>query len=235
MCIRDRRINYAGKLANFTVINSGQIDADAENVGTAAWTYQAEMGNDTALGTGGGKLHNGWRQMSGEADLALFGAIRIASSDVAEDPVFGLLGYGCEVSDNGSSYEVTPLDGVYHRLNLINEQVSLELYRDQYSSAVVSKDGSSISLDIVNVTGQEHESNLDITGIPAGTYQVFVNGQTAGSFEAQDQTTTVALPIPEGDSAGIRIQPGELLNDTTPVEMCIRDRAGETSLSARRM
>ncbi|WP_418431225.1 DUF5695 domain-containing protein [Blautia sp.] len=212
-----QRINYAGKLANFTVINSGQIDADAENVGTAAWTYQAEMGNDTALGTGGGKLHNGWRQMSGEADLALFGAIRIASSDVAEDPVFGLLGYGCEVSDNGSSYEVTPLDGVYHRLNLINEQVSLELYRDQYSSAVVSKDGSSISLDIVNVTGQEHESNLDITGIPAGTYQVFVNGQTAGSFEAQDQTTTVALPIPEGDSAGIRIQPGELLNDTTPV------------------
>ena len=212
-----QRINYAGKLANFTVINSGQIDADAENVGTAAWTYQAEMGNDTALGTGGGKLHNGWRQMSGEADLALFGAIRIASSDVAEDPVFGLLGYGCEVSDNGSSYEVTPLDGVYHRLNLINEQVSLELYRDQYSSAVVSKDGSSISLDIVNVTGQEHESNLDITGIPAGTYQVFVNGQTAGSFVAQDQTTTVALPIPEGDSAGIRIQPGELLNDTTPV------------------
>ncbi|MCA5960496.1 hypothetical protein LC724_08640 [Blautia sp. RD014234] len=86
-----QRINYAGKLANFTVINSGQIDADAENVGTVAWTYQAEMGNDTALGTGGGKLHNGWRQMSGEADLALFGAIRIASSDVAEDPVFGLL------------------------------------------------------------------------------------------------------------------------------------------------
>lgn len=59
------------KLANFTVINSGQIDADPENIGTVSWTYQAEMGNDTALGTGGGKLHNGWRQMSGEAILAL--------------------------------------------------------------------------------------------------------------------------------------------------------------------
>ena len=72
-------------------------------------------------------------------------------------------------------------------------------------------------VDVYKRQGQEHESNLDITGIPAGTYQVFVNGQTAGSFEAQNQTTTVALPIPEGDSAGIRIQPGELLNDTTPV------------------
>ena len=97
------------------------------------------MGNDEALGTGGGKLHNGWRQMSGEADLALFGAIRIASSDVSVDPVFGLTGYGCEVTYNGGSYSVTPLDGVYHRLNLINEKVSLELTQDQYSSAVVSK------------------------------------------------------------------------------------------------
>ena len=147
-----QRINYAGKLANFTVINSGQIDADPENIGTVSWTYQSEMGNDTALGTGGGKLHNGWRQMSGEADLALFGAVRIASSDVAIDPVFGLFGYGCEVTDNGASYSVVPLDGVYHRLNLINNKISLELYRDQYDSATVSKDGSTISMNIVNVT-----------------------------------------------------------------------------------
>ena len=88
-----QRINYAGKLANFTVINSGQIDADPDNIGTVAWTYQAEMGNDTALGTGGGKLHNGWRQMFGEADLALFGAGENCFLYVAMDPVFGLFGY----------------------------------------------------------------------------------------------------------------------------------------------
>lgn len=219
-----QRINYAGKLANFTVINSGQIDADPANIGTVAWTYQSEMGNDTALGTGGGKLHNGWRQMSGEADLALFGAVRIASSDVATDPVFGLFGYGCEVEDRGDTYAVTPLDGVYHRLNLINEKISLELYRDQYQNAVVSKDGTDISMDIVNVTGQEHESNLDITGIPAGNYQVLVDGEVAGSFIAGEGTTTVALPLSEGDSAKVEIRAGELLTDTTPVVDAGEDR-----------
>lgn len=219
-----QRINYAGKLANFTVINSGQIDADPANIGTVAWTYQSEMGNDTALGTGGGKLHNGWRQMSGEADLALFGAVRIASSDVATDPVFGLVGYGCKVTDRGDAYAVTPLDGVYHRLNLINEKISLELYRDQYQNAVVSKDGTNISMDIVNVTGLEHESNLDVTGIPAGNYQVFVNGEVAGSFIAGEGTTTVALPLPESDSANVEIQAGELLSDTTPVVEAGEDR-----------
>lgn len=188
-----------------------------ENIGTVSWTYQSEMGNDTALGTGGGKLHNGWRQMSGEADLALFGAVRIASSDVAIDPVFGLFGYGCEVTDNGASYSVVPLDGVYHRLNLINNKISLELYRDQYDSATVSKDGSTISMNIVNVTGVEHESNLDLTGIPAGNYQVLVNGEVAGSFIAGEGTTTVALPLPAGDSAKVEIKAGDLLENTTPV------------------
>jgi hypothetical protein len=37
-----------------------------------------------------GKLHAGWREMTGEADLGLFGAIRILSADVANDPIFGL-------------------------------------------------------------------------------------------------------------------------------------------------
>ena len=65
------------------------------------WTYQGMKGNvyvnsfDPPGPTS--TLHNGWRQMSGEADLGLFGAIRILSADVANDPVFGLTGYGCNV------------------------------------------------------------------------------------------------------------------------------------------
>ena len=74
------------------------------------------------------------------------------------------------------------MDGVYHRLNLINEKISLELYRDQYRHAVVSKDGTDISMDITNVTGAAHESNLDLTGIPAGNYQVLADGEVAVSY-----------------------------------------------------
>ena len=121
------------------------------------------------------------------------------------------------MKDNGASYSVVPLDGVYHRLNLINNKISLELYRDQYDSATVSKDGSTISMNIVNVTGVEHESNLDLTGIPAGNYQVLVNGEVAGSFIAGEGTTTVALPLPAGDSAKVEIKAGDLLENTTPV------------------
>ena len=72
-------------------------------------------------------------------------------------------------------------------------------------------------MNIVNVTGVEHESNLDLTGIPAGNYQVLVNGELSGSFIAGEGTTTVALPLPAGDSAKVEIKAGDLLENTTPV------------------
>ena len=98
----DERLSYAAKIANISAINSGQIDSNAANLGTVAWTYQGMKGNvyvnsfDPPWPTS--TLHNGWRQMSGEADLGLFGAIRILSADVAVDPIFGLTGYGCNVT-----------------------------------------------------------------------------------------------------------------------------------------
>ena len=55
------RINYAGKIANLTAINSGQMCGAEDNIGTVSWTYQAEKGNLGGQGTGGGWLEtNGW-------------------------------------------------------------------------------------------------------------------------------------------------------------------------------
>ncbi|MFA9463973.1 MAG: DUF5695 domain-containing protein [Velocimicrobium sp.] len=181
------RVNYAAKLANLTCINSGQIDASEKNIGTVAWTYQAELGNSGGQGTGGGNIHNGWRQMSGEADTGLFGAMRILSSDVANDPVFGLFGYGCSVAEKDNKYEVTPLDGLYTRLNFINEGLYIELDKDQYSQAVVSKDKDYIELSMKNLEESEHVTDVELTGLKEGSYQVSVNDQITGSFKVDEE------------------------------------------------
>ncbi|HEX7057655.1 MAG TPA: DUF5695 domain-containing protein, partial [Bacilli bacterium] len=77
----EQRLSYAAKIANVGAINSGQISSDAADIGAASWTYQAMKGNYGALGLDGGPLFNGWRGMTGEADLGLFGAIKILSAD----------------------------------------------------------------------------------------------------------------------------------------------------------
>ena len=170
-----QRVNYGGKLANFTAINSGQIDADEENIGTVSWAYQAELGHNGGQGTGGGRLHNGWRQMAGEADLGLFGALEIISSDVARDPVFGLFGYGCEVEEDKDKYTVVPRDGLFMRLNFINEHLSLEMEGATYCKAVVKKDLSYIELDLKDDASY---TKIKVDGLKKGVqYALYAQGK----------------------------------------------------------
>ncbi len=190
-----QRVNYGGKLANFTCINSGQIDADSENIGTVSWTYQAELGHNGGQGTGGGKLHNGWRQMAGEADLGLFGALEIISSDVARDPVFGLFGYGCEVEETKDSYTVVPHDGLFMRLNFINERLSIEMKGATYTKAVVNKDLSYIELD---VTDDSSYTQIKVDGLEKGEmYALYSKGRIKATSYGEDGYFSYA-----GDESG---------------------------------
>lgn len=206
----EQRLSYAAKLANLSAINSGQISSDAANIGAVSWTYQAMKGNNGALGLDGGPLFNGWRGMSGEADLGLFGAIKLLSSDVSVDPIFGLYGYGCEVTDSGGNYIVVPKDGVFQRLNLITEKWGMTLERDRYTQATVAKAKNGVSFTLTNATpGTSHTTKVSFTGLVAGTYNVTVNNVASGSFTAvSGQTATVSLNIGTGASYTVSIQPG---------------------------
>jgi hypothetical protein len=209
----EQRLTYAAKLANMSAINSGQISSDPADIGAVSWTYQAMKGNNGALGLDGGPLFNGWRGMSGEADLGLFGAIKILSSDVAVDPIFGVYGYGCDVTDNGMSYTVLPKDGVFQRLNLITEKWGMELGRDKYTTATVAKAKNSVGFTLSNATpGTAHVTKVTFNGLAAGTYNVTVNGVASGSFTAVNgQTATASLNIGTAASYDVQIQQGTVV------------------------
>ncbi|GGF91253.1 hypothetical protein GCM10010912_40370 [Paenibacillus albidus] len=206
----EQRLTYAAKLANLSAINSGQISPDPADIGAVSWTYQAMKGNHGALGLDNGPLFNGWRGMSGEADLGLFGAIKLLSSDVAVDPIFGVYGYGCDVTDNGTSYVVTPKDGVFQRLNLITEKWGMELGRDRYTSATVAKAKNSANFTLSNATpGTAHSTMVTFTGMAPGTYNVTVNNVASGSFTVvSGQPAKANLNIGTAASYAIKVQQG---------------------------
>jgi MYXO-CTERM domain-containing protein len=224
----DERLSYAAKLANIGAINSGQIDADPANIGSVSWTYQAMKGN-VYVGSfepDGSKLHNGWRQMAGEADLGLFGALRILSTDVAVDPVFGLIAYGGDVAQTGDCYGVTPRDGVFKRLNLVTQKLYVALGRDRYSAATVSTHGDYVRFTLQNQTGDAHTTALTLEGLAPGAYDVKVDGAAAPALDiAAGQVATVLLPItaaatqevtiatPNATCAGVVVVPPD---DTNP-------------------
>jgi MYXO-CTERM domain-containing protein len=195
----DERLSYAAKIANISAINSGQIDSSAANLGTVAWTYQAMKGNYYiySFEPSDSTLHNDWRQMSGEADLGLFGALKILSADVAVDPIFGLYGYGCNVQQTGSCYAITPTDGVFKRLNLITQKLYMEINRDRYTGATISTANDYVGFTLQNQTpSAAHTTTLTLVGLAAGTYPVTVGGTSAGSVTATaGQTATVPLSV----------------------------------------
>ncbi len=206
-----QRMSYAAKIANVGAINSGQISADPENIGAVAWTYQAEKGNYGTNGTGGGRnvpLFNGWRGMSGEADLGLFGALHTLSADVAVDPIFGLTGYGAEVSKNDNIYTIEPLDGLYKRINLITEKLYMELSKDQFTEAKLSTAKDYVWFELKNQTpGQAHTTYVTFEGLQKGTYLIEVNGEVRGKFNAYAPVNRLALEIGSATSYTVELTP----------------------------
>jgi hypothetical protein len=256
----DARQVYAAKLGNFTAINSGQISADPANVGTVSWTYQASKGNLGATGSAEKlgtqnvrtELHNGWRSMAGEADLGLFGALKIISSDVAQDPVFGLVGYGCEVSKTGESYAVSPRDAIGQRINVLPIKLYLQVQQDQILSSSLAT--HRVELSLKSRKAGAHSNKVSLEGLDAGTYGVWTDGVRTSTVTAvagktldvtftmgaasttslllQSPTSSVAVARPTRPFAAVRdgnawlVQAPERLEGEQGAALVLRDASG---------
>jgi hypothetical protein len=239
-----QRLSYASKIAALASVNSGQINNHPDNIGAAAWTYQAEKGNLGTAGVGGGEnveLLNGWRGMTGEADLGLFGALKILSADVVkDDPIFGLLGYGAEVNYNKKKgiYQITPTDGLHRRVNLITEQLSIVLNNDQYTKAELSDAKDSIKLDMKNNTNAPHKSSIDVTGMKHGTYQVEIKNKKTGKTEKQgkinvySENINVPYEVKDGNDYVLMLKAAEPDENKAPEVHAGNDQEGEFKLDS---
>ncbi len=236
-----QRLNYAGKVAGLATINSGQISNAPANIGASSWSYQAERGNLGTLGVGGGanvKLNNGWRGMTGESDLGLWGTLQTLSADVVtDDPIFGVVGYGADVSQDQYSTTIIPKDGLQRRLNLVTQQFSVDLENDAYSQAIVGSNSADLRLDMLNRTGAAHSGVAEVSGLAQGSYAVIVNGvqqrtvnvyrpaSAAGTLPAP---TRVAFDAPAGSSYIVHLVSTAPGTNTAPVVDAGPDQSGIT-------
>lgn len=204
-----QRVNYAAKLSNFNAVNMGQISD--ESIGAVSWRYTASKGGQGAqnVNDGGTRvMNNGWNDFSGESEEGLYGSLLRISADVTTDPVFGLTGYGAEVSKEGSRYTVTPLDGIGKRINIIDDKIYVELEQDSCAKAVIDESGNYIDLTVSNTTGTEHLSKITLSGagIEDGYYSVKVNGEAGEQCYVSGNEGIAYAVVPAGGSAEITIE-----------------------------
>ncbi len=160
---------YPFKLSPFIHINSGQPELIGK-IGTNWGNYNASSVYDWDIGFPYGE--------SAESDISLWAGLQIISADiVTRDRVFSLCGYGCNVEYSDGKYIIEPLDGVRRRVNIIDKKLSVELYTDIYTSALIGDGNDFISLSLKKVTNKAAFGTVAVTGLAAGEYALTVNGE----------------------------------------------------------
>jgi Family of unknown function (DUF5695)/Bacterial Ig domain len=190
------RLAYGSYIVGFSNINSGQISSDPANKYATSWVYQSALGSSLYSTVPMMSSTNGWWAWSGEADLGLLGGMRMAASDVVDDAVFGLMGYGSTVSKKGNDFTVIPKDGIRQRLNMFNLHIWMELQQDKYTKAIVAKKKDYLELDLENRKNVAHTTQLSVNGLNIGNYEVLVNGKKVGNASVgANKTFTYKLSI----------------------------------------
>jgi len=212
--------NYAAKLANFNHVNMGQISA--QSIGSTSWRFNAHKGGTGTKNVNDGGLrvmNNGWQDFSGESEEGLYGSLLRISSDIINDPVFGLFGYGALVADEGDSYEITPKDGFGRRINLINEKIYLVSENDKIESAKIRKDGKAFTLTLSNTTGKKHASRIvfDGAGMENGFYSIKLDGSDAGQFYVQNNKGAAMFYMDAVEEADLTIEKADAGENQAPV------------------
>ena len=208
------RLGYASSLSSWALVNSG-----TEESGYGAWFPSAN--NDGAAGGGfmpeplgrawiGKTMARGAWFYSAEEDVSYCAAIRTHATIVTHDPALGEIAYGGLLTRDGASVKVIPRDGLRVRFHVIrgDQRFHMELDHDGYANdqpIVVSDDLSRIQFTLENRTGGAHTTGLSIEGLPAGEYDVSVDGKRAASVTGA-QAVVVELPLSAALRSGVTIQ-----------------------------
>jgi hypothetical protein len=210
------RLGYASYLSSWALLNSGTAQSNygywfpgKENDGGAGGGFEPRPWGTAWLGNK--EMGRGSWWYSGEIDLGFSGALRMAATIVTDDPIFGLFAYGGELKRLKNAVEVIPRDGLRARFAVVrgNVRLQMELDRDGFAreQAIHFSDSlAQISFALENRSHDAHATNLQLRGLPEGTYRVSLNRAELARISVHaGETHDVKLPLgANGGSVSIR-------------------------------
>ncbi len=199
------RSTYGAYLAGWANINSGQISSDPANYGAASWQYQSEKGSTEYSYI---PNLNGWWGWSGESALGFWGGLKTAAVNIVDDKVFGTYAYGGDITVVNGTTRITPQDGVRQRLTMFNKnKFAMDIEGAKYRAATISSDLRTVEVTLENTTANSYSPSISLTRLPAGNYQVLVDGQRTQTLTTDGTTAALSLTGLNGTTNTIKIQP----------------------------
>jgi hypothetical protein len=198
------RLGYGSYLNGWSTMNSGPAPGygywypGAANDGGCGGGFEPSPYNTTWLG--GQPMHRGPWYYSAEQNLGFCGAIRMAATILADDPIFGRFCYGGTWQQT-TNIQVIPLDGVRKRFHamLNNGNIHIVVDTDRYANTLpitLKSDLSQLGFTLETGNAASHTAKLHITASTAGMYTVSGPSGTITMLNLQAGVeSTVDLPI----------------------------------------
>lgn len=197
------RLGYQSYLSSFALINSGTPESNygfwypgPENDGASGWAFEPQKYATTWIQKPQGR---GPWFYDGEIDLGFGGATRMAATIVTNDPVFGRVAYGGDLSEKNNLLFVIPKDGKREKLYFREgeHKIDIELNRDGFESnhaVVIAPAGKMLEFSIENRTKDTHELVINTKGLN-GNYTVKINGTLFKRSAFDGQGSSISIPI----------------------------------------
>ncbi|MGA8938337.1 MAG: DUF5695 domain-containing protein [Acidobacteriaceae bacterium] len=201
------RLGYASFLSSWSLMNTGTQESgfgywfpgEANDGGTGGGFEPAAYGM-TWLGQ---PHHRGDWYYSCETDLGYCGALRSASTIVADDPIFGRFCFGGEMSAEKTALHIIPRDGVRRRLHLRTggQKIDFELTGARFAKEQPIQwftDRQRFRFMLETEATGSGEVQLLFADAPARRYKVVCGDETKEFYP--DPTKPLRLRIPAGSS-----------------------------------
>jgi hypothetical protein len=200
------RLGYASYLSSWALLNSGTPESNygywfpgKENDGGAGGGFEPRPWGRAWLGNK--EMGRGSWWYSGEIDLGFDGALRTAATIAAEDPTFGWFAYGGDLTRTQAATRVIPKDGLRTRFHVIrgDQRVHILLGRDGFAkNKEISFDDSlhAIRFMLENRGTSKHQTEIQVSGLPVGTYEVRSNKDVRWTLAFHEgETKVVRVPV----------------------------------------
>lgn len=198
------RLGYASYLSSWALLNTGTPESNygywypgIKNDGAAGGGFKPEAYGRSWLG----KTHGRGSWYYGcEIDLGFSGALRTATTIIADDPIFGRVVYGGDWVNTDFGMAVIPKDGLCRRFHVIakTRRLHMLLERDGFAKGrpiTINEELDRIFFELENRTGTRHDTTLNIQGLKPGRYELTVNGDIITQKEASG-TGELSFEIP---------------------------------------
>lgn len=198
------QLGYNSYLSSWALMNTGTPESDygfwfhgKQNDGAMGWSFNSSKFGKVWYGKDSPR---GAFYSDGESDLGNGAAIRIATTILTDDPLFGWIAYGGILNKNKEGFSVIPKDGVRSRFALVTRKtrVGIELERDGFKGddgIFVDKNLKTIKFRIENRSAKDHTTKLTIFTLPGAIVKFFIDGKELSLKHVHDRSWIAEVPV----------------------------------------